>query len=281
MIYLLIIAGIVTLAILSQNHHYISTTKLHELLLYHGGALPFLSTYSSMPFILSGWAIAIVLCLVVVVTIYVIPAIAAYLFIPIMLVLMMLLGFGFIYRYFGHHLPFVNRQFQSAYVASYDTVFLVIGILFIIGFVVALVVVLSRQNRIKFIYAMLKLAKICFWQNVYVFAVSIFLSGVSIGMMVINIYVIAMSITSPTGTYVVYNWPLIIVVLAEMLWTHGVMQAYSDFLYQAIGVFWYFNEYKYKDEEYSHFSENFCSALGLTFRHFGTIVFGSLIVYYP
>ena len=66
-----------------------------------------------------------------------------------------------------------------------------------------------------------------------------------------------------------------------MLWSHGVMQAYSDFLYQAIGVNWYFNEYKYRDEEYSQFSENFCSAIGLTFRHFGTIVFGSFMVYYP
>lgn len=204
---------------------------------------------------MAGWAIGIVLCLVVVITTYIIPAIAAYLFIPIMLVMMMLLGVGFIYRYFGHHLPFVNQQFQSAYVASYDTVFLIIGILFLIGFVVALIVVLSRQNRIKFIYAMLKLAKICFWQNIFVFAVAIVLSAISIGMMTLNIYIIAMSIKeNATATGVIYNWPLILVVLAEMLWTHGVMQAYSDFLYQSIGVFWYFNSYKYRDEEYSHFS---------------------------
>lgn len=199
---------------MSGNYHNISAATLHHLLQYHGGALPFLSTYYSLPSILKGWAIGIVLCIVVVVTIYIIPAIAAYLFIPIMLVLMVLLGVAFIYRYFGHALPFVNRQFQSSYVASYDMVFLIIGILFIIGFIVALAIILSRQNRIKFIYAMLKLAKICFWQNVYLFAVSIVLSGISIGMMVINVYVISMSITSPTGQYVIYNWPLIIVVVA-------------------------------------------------------------------
>lgn len=189
-----------------------------------------------------------ILCLIVVVTIYIIPAIAAYLFIPIMLTMMLVLGVGFVYRYFGHNLPFVNRQFLTAYVAAYDTVFLIIGILFLIGFLVALVVVLAKQNRIKFIYAMLKLAKICFWQNVYVFGVSIVLSGISIGMMYINIYVIAMSITSPTGQYVVYDWRLLSVVLIEMLWTHGVMQAYSDFLYQSIGVYWYFNSHKYQDQ---------------------------------
>ena len=61
------------------------------------------------------------------------------------------------------------------------------------------------------------------------------------------------------------------------------MQAYSDFMYQSIGVYWYFNESKYKDrnEEYSDFSENFCPSLSLSIRHFGTIVFGAILVYYP
>lgn len=83
--------------------------QLNSLLVNHGSVLPILSTFTSMPFILAGWAVGIVLCLIVVVTIYLIPAIAAYLFIPIMLTMMCLLGVGFIYRYFGHHLPFVSR----------------------------------------------------------------------------------------------------------------------------------------------------------------------------
>ena len=239
--YLLVIAGIIVLAILAGHHQKINQSTLHSLLLYHGEALPFLSIDNSMPFLLFSWGVEIIICLIVVITVYIIPAIAAYLFIPIMLVLMLILGVGFIYRYFGHHLPFLNRQFQSSYVAAYDTVFLVIGILFLVAFIIALIVVLYKQNRIKFIYAMLKLAKICFWQNIYVFGVSIILSGISIGMMVLNIYIIVQSITSPTGTYVVYDWRLIIVILTEVVLSHGVMQSYSDFLYQSIGVHWYYN----------------------------------------
>lgn len=42
-----------------------------------------------------------------------------------------------------------------------------------------MVVILSKQQRIKFIVAALKLAKLCFWDNSYVFGVSIMLSALT------------------------------------------------------------------------------------------------------
>ena len=58
------------------------------------------------------------------------------------------------------------------------------------------------------------------------------------------------------------------------------MEAYSDFIYQSIAIHWYFNEGKHGGD-YSDFGENFCPSLGLSFRHFGTICFGSIMAYYP
>ena len=211
--YFVLIAVIAAFAIINSQRPQISTTVLDNLLKHNGAALPFLSTYKVMPYILTSWAIATGLCLVIVITIYLIPAIAAYLFIPIMLVMMLLMGVGFIYRFFGKHLPFVPRSVQTTYVASYNTASLVIGILLVVGFVVSLIVVLTRQQRIKFIYSLLRLAKICFWDNIYLFGVSILLSGISIGLMFLNIFVITLSIKKVNGNHVHYDWPYIILVL--------------------------------------------------------------------
>lgn len=32
-----------------------------------------------------------------------------------------------------------------------------------------------------------------------------------------------------------------LLVLVEMVWTHGYLQAYSDFLFESIAIHWYFN----------------------------------------
>ena len=191
----------------------ISQSTLNNLLAKHGASLPFLSTYQAMPYIITGWAIATGICLFIVITIYLIPAIAAYLFIPIMLTLMLITGASFIYRFFGKHLPFVPSYIQSNYVASYNTASLIIGILLVIGFIVSLAVVLTRQRRIKFIYSLLRLAKICFWNNIYLFGLSILLSAISIGFMFLNIFIIKLSIKSSNGNSVQYDWPYLILVI--------------------------------------------------------------------
>lgn len=65
---------------------------------------------------------------------------------------------------------------------------------FLVGFVASLVVALTKQQRIRFIFAMLKLAKICFWDNSYIFIVSFLLSVMSIAVIVLNFECISMSL---------------------------------------------------------------------------------------
>ena len=211
--YLLLLVAVAVFAVIASKHPPISSSTLNNLLQNHGASLPFLSTYKVMPYILTSWTIVTGLCLVIVITIYIIPALAAYLFIPIMLFFMLMIGAAFIYRFFGKHLPFIPSYIQSNYVASYNTASLVIGILLVIGFIASLVIVLTRQRRIKFIYSLLRLAKICFWNNIYLFGVSILLSAISIGLMFLNIFIITLSIQNVNGSSVKYNWPFLILVL--------------------------------------------------------------------
>ena len=65
---------------------------------------------------------------------------------------------------------------------------------FLVGFIASLVVALTKQQRIRFIFAMLKLAKICFWDNSYIFIVSFLLSVMSIAVIVLNFECISMSL---------------------------------------------------------------------------------------
>lgn len=74
------------------------------------------------------------------------------------------------------------------------------------------------------------------------------------------------------------KWPYVWLVVFEMLWTHGVMQAFSDFVFQGVSVFWYFRSCR---PDYSGFTDGLLPTLSMSFKHFGTIVFGSILTYYP
>ena len=65
-----------------------------------------------------------------------------------------------------------------------------------------------------------------------------------------------------------------------MLWTHGYLQAYSDFLFESIAIHWYFNEKKH-GSGYSRIGENLCPSISLSFKHMGSIVFGWILAYIP
>lgn len=68
--------------------------------------------------------------------------------------------------------------------------------------------------------------------------------------------------------------------LVEIVWTHGYLQAYSDFLFESIAIHWYFNEKKLP-RGYSKIGNNLLPSVGLSFRHMGTIVFGWILAYIP
>lgn len=152
-----------------------------------------------IPDILIGLGVATAICILMVVTTYVLPEISAYLYIPLCLLLMLVLGCGFLYRFFGNRLPFLDPEIQKSYINKYSFLTLVCGVGFIVGFVISLVVILSKQQRIKFIVASLKLAKLCFWDNCYVFGVSIVLSGITMAAYFANIQFIRFAMVQRKG----------------------------------------------------------------------------------
>jgi hypothetical protein len=116
-----------------------------------------------------------------------------------------------------------------------------VGVAFILGFVVSLVVILLKQQRIKFIVAALSLAKICFWDNCYMILISFVLSAVSIGALYLNLKFLEISELEERGQHYIDKRIFSALIIVEIVWTHGYLQAYSDFLFESIAIHWYYN----------------------------------------
>jgi hypothetical protein len=68
-------------------------------------------------------------------------------------------------------------------------------------------------------------------------------------------------------------------VILECLWTHGVLIALSNFIFESYAVCWYFNE-RVQGRDYSRIT-NIFKTFGLLVWHFGTIAYGAIIAYTP
>lgn len=156
-------------------------------------ASPLLAIANAIEYIVLSLGCVVALSLLLVLTSFVLPAVSAYIFIPLMLLLMLALGGGFLYRFFGQQLPFVSEDLQAEYAATHSVVSLVVGVGFLLGFVVSLCVILAKQQRIKFIVAALSLAKICFWENIYMIFLSVAMSAVSVAALYVNLRLLEVS----------------------------------------------------------------------------------------
>jgi len=66
------------------------------------------------------------------------------------------------------------------------------------------------------------------------------MSVVSIGALYLNIWALEVAVLQRNGQDILNKWIFAGIVLVEMVWTHGYLQAYSDFIFQAIAIHWYY-----------------------------------------
>ena len=134
-------------------------------------------------------------CFILVITTFTIPAIATYIYIPLFLALMLFAGVIFLIRYFGQKIPFVSEGIQNNFASSHSFVTLIIGIAFILGFLISIFTILNKRSKFSNILPVLKIARAAFWPNCYLFFFSIFFSMLSIAALVINISLLGICLT--------------------------------------------------------------------------------------
>jgi hypothetical protein len=239
---------------------------------------PFLAIIQAVVPIVLALAFVAAICLILVVTTFTVPAIATYIYIPLFLILMLFAGVIFLIRFFGQTIPFVSEDNQNNYAQSQSIVTLVTGIAFIVGFLAAIITIFTKRSKFANIVPVLKIARSCFWPNCYMFIFSFLFSIISIAALVANIWLLGIYLTRE-NTLVPHFVPAILVVI-EALWTHGFLEALSDFFFESIAIHWYFKKRREEERE-----ETFCDSLCLTFkmmcRHIGTIAFGHILAYIP
>ncbi len=193
LMYAVLLVSIILLAIFSNSAIKMSDSELQEKLSKTNEAHPLLAVSHSIVYILISLSCVVALSFFLLIISFTVPLISIYLVLPSMLMLMLFLGLGFIYRFFGNKLPFVNEDLQQTYASEHSYVSAIVGTAFIMGFVISLVVIILKQQRIKFIVVALKIAKICFWQNCYMIVLSFVLSALSLTFLYANLKLLQVS----------------------------------------------------------------------------------------
>lgn len=110
--------------------------------------------------------------------------------------------------------------------------------------------------------------------------VSISLSIVSIVIWYLNIYLLEISQDRKDSQHYIDSRIMSLIIIIEILWTHGFMEGLADFIFESLGIYWYFNQTKY-GEGYSRCGRNLTKTVSLSFRHMGTIALGAINAYIP
>lgn len=95
-----------------------------------------------------------------------------------------------------------------------------------------------------------------------------------------NLRILEIALDSVDSQHYIDRRIMALLVIVEAVWTHGMMEALSDFVFQSIAIHWYFNEKKL-GKDYGKISNNLCPTLALTVKHIGTIIFGHVLAYIP
>lgn len=124
----------------------------------------------------------------------------------------------------------------------------------------------------------LRIARAAFWPNCYMFIFSFIFTIISISALVANVSLLGICLTRKNNLIS----PIITssLVILEALWTHGFLEALSDFFYQSIAIHWYYKVRRLAEREETC-CDNLCLTFKMIFKHIGTIVFGHVLAYIP
>lgn len=154
----------------------------------------------------------------------------------------------------------------------------------------SILVLCSKLSTIQFVVTVLKIARRCLWENIYMLLVSFILSGISIAVLASNLLLLYHAFSfgqiNPLKhgpfdqfEYDYSRWWWAPLAVLFYLWNHGLMIAISDFLYEGFATNWYFNERVF-GFNYSRCS-NLSNTVKLLFWHFGTTCMGAILAYIP
>lgn len=135
--------------------------------------------------ILATAGVVAAVALILVITTFIFPEVMTYLYLVLFELLLAAISIGFFYRYFRGKLPFVDEFSETSYQSNVVT--LVLAICFAVAFVLSIFLLFGKLSKISYVVTVLRIARRCLWENMYMILVSILLSGISIGVFALNL----------------------------------------------------------------------------------------------
>lgn len=151
---------------------------------------------------------------------------------------MLFSGSIFLIRYFGKTIPFVPLKVQQNFAESNTLATLIIGIGFLVGFLAALITIYTKRSKFSYILPVLRIAKKVFWPNCYMFFFSFIFTIISLGAFIANISLLAICLTKKNN--LINPAITTALVIVEALWTHGFLEALSDYFFESVAIHWYY-----------------------------------------
>lgn len=269
------------LAVISSSASDLTPSEIKSTLDEAEFGRPLLAISSSLLEIVASLLVVVALCIILVLTTFLIPALVAYLYVPLFLALMLLISIIFLVRYFGQTVPFLDSSIQDQYAQKQSYFTLVAGVLFLLGFLASIITLISKRGKFKNIVPVLQISKACFWDNFYLLFASILFSALSIAALTCNVMLLQVSQVKEASQHYVDQRILTVLIVVEALWTHGVLEALSDFFFQSVAIHWYFGKRREIDGETHGCCYNLCQTIKLIFIHCGSITFGHIRAYIP
>ena len=220
-------------------------------------------------------------------TILILPWLAT-LFLVLFEFLVIVLAASCIIRYFTGRLPFVDAHSVVNYQGS--LYLLGLGLLLLVTSIVSITMLVTRFSTIRFIVKVLRLARLCILDNFFFLTASLLITFLSLGALQVNYWLFenieSFGSIHATKTDLSEFQPemgisfvgvsfMRVLLLLEVLWTHGLIISLSHFVFESKATLWYYGQMMGESSLY-----NFLTTLKLIFWHLGTICFGSTYTYY-
>jgi hypothetical protein len=98
---------------------------------------------------------------------------------------------------------------------------LIIGSLFIVGFLFAFYTLISRKAKFVYIEPLLRISRLLFWDNAYLLLFSLLFSVISIGALLASLAMLSICLTR--RDYYITPAVSSSFLILEILWTHGLV----------------------------------------------------------
>ena len=193
--YLVLVGLVIFFSLLSLGGNHMTPEDLKLSLEQTSIGAPFYSIIEAVIPITVALTLIAAICIILVLVSFTFPILITFIYVPVLLLFMLCFGIVFILRFFNIPLPFIPTSIQLHFAKNNQPLTIIVGIGFIVGFLLASGVIGSKKDRFTYIEPVLRIARNAFWSNSYIIIFSFIFAVISVCALVSNITLLSICLT--------------------------------------------------------------------------------------